>query len=78
MDEEQIVWEGTVDRGKWVAQVSRIPNSDFRGVLKIKDTDGVLKYQREVAVSSTPYVGPESKEVREWSKIILDWVDNKS
>lgn len=78
MEEESIVWEGNVDKGKWLAQVVGIPNNEYRGILKIMDSDGNVRYQREVSVSSRVYFGPERNDVKEWSKVILDWVDNFS
>lgn len=72
-----LVWEGSVDKGKWIVRVFDIPNNPLRGTLQIFNEAGEVRYQREVSVDQT---GPTnySKTVTEWQKIILNWVDNQS
>ncbi len=75
--EETLVWEGSVDKGKWFVKVVGIPNNPVRGTLQIFNSAGEMKYQREVSVNQS---GPTnySSTVSEWQKIILNWVDNQS
>lgn len=75
--EETLVWEGSVDKGKWTVRVFGIANNSTRGTLKIFNEAGEIRYQREVSVDQS---GPTnySKTVTEWQKIILNWVDNQS
>jgi hypothetical protein len=74
---ETLIWEGSVDKGRWTVRVFGIPNNPVRGTLKIFNSADEVKYQREVSVDQA---GPTnySKTVAEWQKIILNWVDNQS
>jgi hypothetical protein len=75
---ESVIWEGSVDKGRYVAMVMSIPNNQTRGVLKLVDLDGVERYQAEVGVSYDAPFGAGIKDVREWHKLITSWITNQS
>jgi hypothetical protein len=75
---ENVIWEGSVDKGRYIAKVVSIPNNYVRGVLKIIDLEDVERYSREVGVSQDAPFGAGISDVREWHKVITDWVSNKS
>ena len=76
--QETVIWEGSVDKGRFTAKVVSIPNNSFRGILKIIDLDDVERYQAEVGVSYDAPFGAAMKDVREWHKLITTWVANQS
>lgn len=76
--QETVIWEGEVDKGRFKALVVSIPNNQTRGVLKLVDLDGVERYQVEVGVSYDAPFGAGIKDVREWHKLITTWVANQS
>lgn len=75
---ETVIWEGSVDKGRFVAMVVSIPNNQFRGVLKLIDLDGVERYQAEVGVSYDAPFGAGLNDVREWHKHITSFIANLS
>jgi hypothetical protein len=75
---ETIIWEGSVDKGRFFVKVVAIENNLTRGTLQIFDSSGVMKYQREVNAVLSSNVEANSRNVKEWTDIILDWIDNKS
>jgi hypothetical protein len=76
--QETVIWEGNVDKGRYVAMVVSIPNNQSRGVLKLVDLDGVEKYQAEVGVSYDAPFGAALKDVREWHKLITTFIANQA
>lgn len=76
--QETVIWEGSVDKGRFTAKVVGIPNNSFRGILKIVDLDDVERFQSEVGVSYDAPFGAGIKDVREWHKLITTWVNNQS
>lgn len=75
---ETVIWEGSVDHGKWIAKVVGIPNSETRATLQIFDSSGSMRYQREVGASYSSDYNANARYMKEWSSIILNWVDNNS
>jgi hypothetical protein len=75
---ETVIWEGSVDKGRFVALVVSIPNNQTRGILKLVDLDGIEKYQAEVGVTQGAPFGAGIADVREWHKLITTWVANQS
>jgi hypothetical protein len=76
--QETVIWEGSVDKGRFTAKVVGIPNNSFRGILKILDLEGTERYQNEVGVSYDAPFGAGIKDVREWHKLITAWIANQS
>jgi hypothetical protein len=76
--QENVIWEGSVDKGRFTAKVVSIPNNQFRGLLKIQDLDGFGLYESEVGVSYDAPFGAGVKDVREWHKLITNWISNHS
>lgn len=75
---ESVIWEGSVDKGRYMAVVMSIANNQTRGILKLIDLDGVERYQAEVGVSYDAPFGAGIQDVREWHKLITKWVTNQS
>jgi hypothetical protein len=76
--QETVIWEGSVDKGRYMAKVVSIANNQTRGILKLIDLDNVERYQAEVGVSYDAPFGASIKDVREWHKLITFWVSNQS
>lgn len=78
MDEEQPIWMGQVAH-LYTLKVMPIGDNMNRGNLEIYQTStGDLKFQKEVTVNRMLEGGGDAAMLREWQRVVVDWVKNKS
>jgi hypothetical protein len=76
MDEP--IWESTISNF-YTFKVMPLGENMHRGMLEIWHTDsGELRYQKEVPINRMLENGADDKIFREWQKVVVDWVKNKS
>lgn len=75
---EGIVWSGEVgpsgDRHR--AEVTRIGDSIFRGILSIIDDEGSVLYRKEVPLAHGSPFGADARVAAGWTRVINEWYAN--
>lgn len=73
-DAEQIVWQNTVDGGKWGCKVVR--ESDYRGRLVVWDVKGEnVILDEPVGLSYGAVFGPDVDDVAAWQETVITAID---
>ena len=69
-----LVWEATVDTGKFKCSVER--TGDRTGILKVKDV-GLQKVllEQSVGLSYGALYGPDADDVRYWQELSINAID---
>lgn len=75
-EDPQLVWSNRLDR-RFTAQVHRLPDDRYKGVLLIFDEgrDGVLLAYVEVPLAFGAIFGPDVGDVRSWEDHVADYID---
>jgi hypothetical protein len=74
--EPDIIWQSQVENYSVV--IESIGENMWRGNLKIYNSEGELRYQREVSVKRGLEVGGDTDNFREWEKVITTWIHQYS
>lgn len=72
------IWEGAVGNTGWSVTILPIAEHMTRGILKIKDVQGALQYQKEVPVTRRNPLGGTPTDMAEWNKVITTWFHNNT
>jgi hypothetical protein len=74
--EPDMIWQSQVENYSVV--IESIGENMWRGNLKIYNSEGELRYQREVSVKRGLEVGGDTDNFREWEKVITTWIHQYS
>ena len=75
--DDRPIYEGEIF-GKYKIRVLPIGDAIFRANLVIYNLDDEILYQREVLADRNLEAGAGEKEYKQWQRIVIDWVLNKS
>lgn len=75
--DEQPIWESSI-ANFYTFRIMPIGDNMHRGNLEIwhKET-GELRFQKEVTVNRMLENGADDAILREWRRVVVDWVQNK-
>jgi len=74
--EPDMIWQSQIENYSVV--IESIGENMWRGNLKIYNSEGELRYQREVSVKRGLEVGGDTDNFREWEKVINTWIHQYS
>jgi|AntAceMinimDraft_1070359.scaffolds.fasta_scaffold27880_2 hypothetical protein len=74
--EPDMIWQSQIENYSVV--IESIGENMWRGNLKIYNSEGELRYQREVSVKRGLEVGGDTDNFREWEKVITTWIHQYS
>jgi hypothetical protein len=74
--EPDMIWQSQIENYSVV--IESIGDNMWRGNLKIYNSEGELRYQREVSVKRGLEVGGDTDNFREWEKVITTWIHQYS
>jgi hypothetical protein len=74
---EDTLWQDEIGNSPYTAKVIRNGDSVFRGILMIYEGEE-LRFQKEVPIAHGAVFGADKQVAQAWSRIIYDWIRNKS
>lgn len=76
MADTRPIWEGPIGGGAYNVIIVPIGDNMNRGNLTIRNSEGTLVYQREVAVTRREPLGGTRENMAEWNRVINTWLHN--
>jgi len=73
MAEPQVIWQNTVDHGKWRVRVIR--SGPYTGILQIR-RDDKLVHVEGVGLAYGALFGPDIADVEEWQERAIEVIDS--
>lgn len=76
MPTSDVIWSGPIGNSGFVMCIEPIGSNMNRGLLVIENQEGEELYQKEVPISRGSNGGGSPANIREWQRVVTNWITN--